>query len=104
MTTCPLCHEAPLTCDGCKEVIEHDPFDTLNAIHAALDGQVWSPDTLDTIAKILRDAGYALADAEEEDGEQTDCGGCGESWNATESDAFDSASYCSRACEAGDGR
>lgn len=34
-----------------------------------------------------------------DDGERIECGGCGESWQATESDAHDRNHFCSRACE-----
>lgn len=33
---------------------------TLDRIHALLDGQQWSPDTLDAIARLLRSAGYEI--------------------------------------------
>jgi hypothetical protein len=32
----------------------------LNAIHTAMSGVEWSPDTLDEIASILTDAGYVI--------------------------------------------
>lgn len=40
---------------------------------------------------------------EDDDRERTDCPGCGESWNATESDADDPDAYCSESCERRDG-
>lgn len=49
--------------------------DALDAIAALLDGQEWSPDTLDDIARILRDAGYEIRDCndiEEGDDEEGD--------------------------------
>lgn len=33
---------------------------TLQAIHAEMDGKVWSPDILDRIAEILRGSGYPI--------------------------------------------
>ena len=45
---------------------------------------------------------YAVDDEEDEQSERTDCGGCGESWNVSESDAKDPESYCSAYCETED--
>jgi hypothetical protein len=39
-----------------------DPLTVLDAIVEQLDGKTWSSDTLDNIAGILRDAGYAVRD------------------------------------------
>jgi hypothetical protein len=38
------------------------PLTVLDAIVEQLDGKTWSSDTLDNIAGILRDAGYAVRD------------------------------------------
>lgn len=35
---------------------------TLKALQQTLDGQTWSPDTLDRIAEILRGSGYAIGE------------------------------------------
>lgn len=36
--------------------------EALDAIHALVDGQEWSPDTLDAIAEALREAGYTISE------------------------------------------
>lgn len=40
--------------------------DALLAIQELMDGVEWTPDTLDQIADILRDAGYRVRDLNEE--------------------------------------
>jgi len=40
------------------------PSDALDWIHDLLDGQEWTPDTLNEIADILRRAGYTVRDPE----------------------------------------
>lgn len=40
---------------------------TIRAIVAVLDGTSWSPETLDEIADILRDAGHEIADVDDDD-------------------------------------
>lgn len=44
-------------------------YDAMLAIQDLLDGQVWSPDTLEDIAKIMVNAGYRIRDAEDIDRE-----------------------------------
>ena len=39
---------------------EREAGQTLQAIHANMDGKEWSPDTLDAIAEILRGAGFTI--------------------------------------------
>lgn len=59
----------------------------------------------ETAAEELRDQYSTLLgddDADEDDGERLECGGCGESYNATESDANDPDTYCSEQCEKDD--
>lgn len=41
--------------------------DALLAIQAIMDGEAWSPDTLDRIAAILREAGYPIRDLDDRD-------------------------------------
>lgn len=38
--------------------------DTLRAIHRAMDGAEWNADTLQTIADILREAGWAVREVQ----------------------------------------
>lgn len=38
---------------------------TLETIHASMDGKAWSPDTLETIADILRRAGFTIHEPHE---------------------------------------
>lgn len=59
----------------------------------------------ETAAEELRAQYPDAFDGEEEDdddGERSECGGCGNSYNATESDAHDADTYCSRQCERDD--
>lgn len=42
-------------------------------------------------------------DPGEDDGERTECGGCGNSWNIDESTARDPEHYCSATCQRRDG-
>jgi len=44
---------------------DHRQAPLLDRIAAMLDGQVWTPDTLDQIAAILRAAGYQIREPEE---------------------------------------
>jgi len=46
-----------------------DSQEALLAIQEAMDGVEWTPDTLDTIAKIMREAGYLIRDTNDRDGE-----------------------------------
>ena len=41
--------------------------DTLLAIQALLDGVGWTPDTLEEIARLLRQAGYRVRDTDDRD-------------------------------------
>lgn len=51
-------HEAGLIYQALKAKFEAP----LRAIHAVMDGEDWSPDTLDVIAAILQQAGYIIND------------------------------------------
>lgn len=41
--------------------------DALLAIQELLDGVEWTPDTLDEIARIMREAGYRIRDLDDRD-------------------------------------
>ena len=63
-----------------------------------------------TAAIVALDSAQGLPDRTEEDeadddddGERTDCKGCGESWNTDDSDAAETDDYCSADCERRDG-
>jgi hypothetical protein len=45
------------------------PRDALLAIHLAMDGKEWSPETLETIAEILRDEGFTIREPVEAEAE-----------------------------------
>ena len=55
----PACKTA--FCPGCEADNGIDEAAILEAIVDQLDGKVWTPDTLDAIAGILRGAGYEIA-------------------------------------------
>ena len=77
-----------------SDVSGADAIDALTAAIVALDSEQGLPDRTE------EDPGDDDAD---DDGERTDCKGCGESWNTDESDAAESDEYCSADCERRDG-
>lgn len=52
-----------------QEALAENLRTILLAIQEAMDGVEWTPDTLDTIAKIMREAGYLIRDTNDRDGE-----------------------------------
>lgn len=56
-------------------------------------------DVIEALSLVLDQVGLG---GEEDDGERDECGGCGQSFNATESDAAERDTYCSAECEADD--
>ena len=73
--TCGNCHRIR---DRILAAQQHARAGALAEIARALDGQEWSPDTLDTIAAILRRAGYVVRDPEDVDAEDLAPAACPE--------------------------
>jgi hypothetical protein len=82
----------PLSADELKN------FDELVATHDGIVVNCTDEDVSDETNREVTSTAVL-----EDDGERTDCGGCGGSWNVDESDARDPANYCSADCQRRDG-